>query len=126
MTSYTCRVPRHSSPLDGRRGKVGFQWAVYHQHSSHGTSGILANGITDKPAKAKTVVEMILAQVDEAAWGILVRVVLDLGSAYHVEEPLGDWPPAGEVQYCRRATNGDFTWDSLYPRDNVLPKGTSR
>lgn len=81
--------------------------------------GILANGITDKPERAKSVVEMILTDADEAAWGLLVRVVLDTGSARYTEDPVGDWPPAGEIQACRRAGNGGFNWGPLYPRDNA-------
>jgi hypothetical protein len=124
MTSYTSDVPPHSAPANGHRGKVGFQWTVYHQQSDNDTHGIVANGITDRPDRAKTVVEMILADVDEAAWGLLVRVVLDVSSAYRAEQPVGDWPPAGEIQLCRRAEGGGYLWGPLYPREGVLAKDT--
>lgn len=119
MRSILSRVSAHSAPARGRRGKVGYQWAVYHRYSGHGSAGILATGITDDPVRARTVTESVMDNADEAAWGLLIRVVLDVNSAYRAEHPDSDWPPAGEIQCCRRAASGGFTWKPLFPRDNV-------
>jgi hypothetical protein len=96
---------------------IGYQWTVYHRHSSHESDGILASGITDDPGKAKSLVEMILAEVEQAAWGLLLRVALDSLSSFLRPTQTATWPPAGEVQVCRRAGDGSFHWGPLFPND---------
>jgi len=91
---------------------IGYQWTVYHRHSGHGEDGIVANGITDNPDRARSLVEMILAEVDNAAWGLLLRVVMEHGFR---AGPVGGWPPAGEIQVCRRAADGQMRWGPLHP-----------
>jgi hypothetical protein len=98
---------------------IGYQWTVYHESSAHGTDGILASGITDKPEKARMLVEMILAEVEHAVWGLLLRVPMNEGPSYSEADPAADWPPTGEIQVCRRTTNGGFRWGPLYPRERV-------
>jgi hypothetical protein len=104
----------HESP-----SMIGYQWTVYHRHSGYESDGILATGITDNPDKAKSLVEMTLAEVDDAAWGLLLRVALDSRSSFLRASQTADWPPAGEVQVCRRATDGGFRWGPLFPRGRV-------
>lgn len=108
-------MARHQAFADRRNGRYGFQWTVYHRYSGHGEAGILAAGITDQPGRARSVVEMILADADDAAWGILLRVLLDPGSAYPGSDQVPGWPPAGQIQLCRRTTTGGFSWGPLYP-----------
>jgi len=98
---------------------IGYQWTVYHRHSGYESDGILATGMTDKPDKAKSLVEMILGEHDHAAWGSLLRVAMDAWSSSSRTNQTADWPPAGEIQVCRRASGGCFRWAPLYPRDGV-------
>ncbi len=91
---------------------IGYQWTVYHRHSGHGEDGIVANGITDNPNRARSLVETILAEVDNAAWGLLLRVVIEHG--FRVD-PVAGWPPAGEIQVCRRTADGGMRWGPLHP-----------
>jgi hypothetical protein len=105
--------------MDESHDMIGYQWTVYHRHSAHESDGILAAGITDKSDKAKSLVETILTEVDHAAWGLLLRIAMDPWSSFGRPSQTADWPPAGEVQVCRRATSGGFRWGPLFPNDRV-------
>jgi hypothetical protein len=98
---------------------IGYQWTIYHQHSSYNSDGILAAGITDDPDKAKSLVELVLTESDQAAWGLLLRVAMDSWAAFRRPSQTAGWPPAGEVQVCRRANGGGFCWGPLFPHDRV-------
>jgi hypothetical protein len=95
---------------------IGYQWTICHRSSAHNSDGILATGITDNPEKAKLLVELVLTSVEQSAWGLLLCVAMDSAASACRTDQVADWPPAGEVQVCRRTTNDGFRWAPLYPR----------
>jgi len=48
---------------------IGYRWTVYRRHDGCGSDGIVASGVTDRPDKAKSLVEMIVGEHGAAAWG---------------------------------------------------------
>jgi hypothetical protein len=97
---------------------IGYQWTVYRHHGGGGPDGIVATGMTDKPDKAKSLVETIVGEHDHAAWGSLLRVALGGGSSCRADQAAG-WPSAGEIQVCRRAGDGSLSWGPLSPGDGA-------
>jgi hypothetical protein len=90
---------------------TAMQWVVFPAVSS---DAMVATGITDKPAVARSVVEAVLACAPEAGWGEIVRIAVT-GEA-PADDDLSEWPPPGQVQVCRRAgRNGEYKWMPLFP-----------
>jgi hypothetical protein len=98
---------------------IGYQWTVYRGHDGDGPDGIVATGMTDQPDKAKSLVETIVGEHDHAAWGSLLRVAPGGGQSSWRADQAAGWPPAGEIQVCRRAGDGCLSWGPLYPRDRA-------
>jgi len=96
---------------------IGYQWTVYRRHDGGGSDGIVATGVTDRPDKAKSLVEMIVGEHGAAAWGSLLRIAFGgVPSSWQADQAAG-WPPAGEIQVCSRAGDGCLSWGPLYPRE---------
>jgi hypothetical protein len=95
---------------------IGYEWTVY-AASSH--EPIVACGITPEPAKATKLVELVLRDVDRAAWGMLLKVTVAAEPIRH--GPLNTWPPTGQIQVCRRDRKGNLIWKAL---DSIPPDGS--
>jgi hypothetical protein len=120
---------------------IAIQWAVFPVLNS---DAMIATGVTDKPAMARSIVEKIMTISPAAGWGEIVRfAVLDepptdaelnewpppgepptdteLNEWPPPGEPptdteLNEWPQPGEVYICRRAANdGEYKWMPLFP-----------
>jgi hypothetical protein len=98
---------------------IGYEWTVYEKRSTCETEGILATGITDKPEKAKSLVETTLTEAGHATWGLLLRVAMDPWSSFCRSSQTADWPSSGEIGVCRRASDGGFCWMPLCPRSDA-------
>jgi len=96
---------------------IGYQWTVYRRHDGGGPDGIVATGVTDQPDRAKSLVETIVGEHGQAAWGSLLRLVLGGGQSSWRADQVAGWPPAGEIQVCRRAGDGGVSWGPLPPGD---------
>ena len=130
MTYRPAPVPSGAAPVpaiearlepDANRNghMIGYQWTVYRRRDGGGPDGIVATGMTDRPDKAKSLVEMIVGENGAAAWGSLLRVALGGGpSSWRADQAAG-WPPAGEIQVCSSAGDGCLSWGPLYPRDRA-------
>jgi hypothetical protein len=92
---------------------IGYEWTVY---ASSSNDPIIACGITDDPTQAVRVVEFILRTLDRAGWGMLTRVVVSSGAMR--PNMLDNWPPAGEIEICRRARDGGFSWMPFDSQDD--------
>lgn len=75
-------------------------------------SPIIASGICTDAAKAKRDVEAAMS-APGAGFGHLVRTTIP-GLVPPFDERRA-WPELGEVQQCRRARSGGFSWLPLYP-----------
>lgn len=92
---------------------IGYEWTVY---ASRSNDPIIACGITDDPTQAVTVVEFILRTLDHAGWGMLTRVTVSSGMMR--PNMLDNWPPAGQIEICRRSRNGGFKWMPFESQDD--------
>jgi hypothetical protein len=79
---------------------------------SDSRSPIIASGISADAVKAQRDVEGAMT-APGAGFGHLVRTAIPGLSPLFDERKA--WPPLGEVQQCRRARNGGFSWRPLYP-----------
>jgi hypothetical protein len=98
---------------------TAIQWAVYPALS---TDVMIATGITDKPAAARSVVEAVMTLAPNSAWGELVRI--GVPGKLPADAELSEWPSPGEVYICRRTTNdGKYKWMPLFPLHQASSAG---
>jgi hypothetical protein len=103
----------------GNQDMIGYQWTLYSKQSAYESDSILAAGITDNSEEVKSLVEVVLAEAGHAAWGLLLRVAMDSWSSFQRASQTANWPSAGEIWVCKRASDGSFQWGLLFPRDNA-------
>lgn len=97
---------------------IGYRWKIYHQRSDANGDGTAAAGVVTSASAAKGLVEFILRCMDEAAFGILVRIADE--RLPEPPEPEPDWPPPGVTMTCTRTVTGSLRWAPLY-RGTIVP-----
>ena len=98
---------------------VVIQWVVFPRLSS---DAMVATGVTDKPAVARSAVETVMTLAPNAGWGEVIRTAVP-GERF-TDAELSQWPQPGRIFICRRAArDGEYTWMPLYPLEQPSPAG---
>ena len=90
---------------------TAIQWVVFPRLS---TDAMVATGITDKPAVARSAVETVMTYAPNAGWGEVVRIAVP--GELPTDAELSEWPSPGKTYVCKRARHdGEYRWMPLFP-----------